>query len=303
VKIAITGASGLIGTALSRSLQADGHEVVALVRRPVRPGEAAAQWDPASGTVDGPGLEGVGAVVNLAGAGIGDKRWTDEYKRQVLESRTRSTALIARTVATLSDPPEVLVSGSAMGIYGDTGDAEVTEATPPGDDFLADVCRAWEAAAAPAVDAGLRVAYLRTGMVLARDGGALAKMAPLFRIGAGGRMGSGRQWWSWISLDDEVAAIRFLIDHPVSGPVNATAPHPVTNAEFTEVLGDVLHRPTLVPVPSFGPKLLLGAELADSLLFTSQRVLPAALLAAGFTFAHPTLEGALRHVLDRPAAA
>jgi uncharacterized protein (TIGR01777 family) len=303
VKIAITGASGLIGTALSRSLRESGHEVVALVRRPVRAGEQASQWDPPSGTIDAGALEGVGAVVNLAGAGIGDKRWTESYKRLVVESRTQSTALIARAVAALDEPPEVVVSGSAMGIYGDTAGAEVTEASPPGHDFLADVCRAWEAAAAPAVEAGIRVAFLRTGMVLSKDGGALAKMAPLFRFGAGGRMGSGRQWWSWISIDDEVAAIRFLLDNAISGPVNATAPNPVTNAEFTKVMGEVLHRPTLVPVPSFGPKLLLGGELADSLLFTSQRVLPAVLLDAGFTFAHPTLEGALRQVLDRPAAA
>jgi uncharacterized protein (TIGR01777 family) len=303
VKIAITGASGLIGTALTESLHADGHDVVALVRRPVRDGESAVRWNPATGTIDGRALEGVGAVVNLAGAGIGDKRWTDDYKRLVLESRTRSSDLIARTVATLDAPPKVMVSGSAMGIYGDRGDEEITEASPLGRDFLADVCREWEAAAAPAVEAGIRVAFLRTGMVLSGTGGALAKMLPLFKLGLGGRMGAGRQWWSWIAIDDQVSAIRWLIDHEISGPVNATAPEPVTNAEFTRTLGAVLHRPTLVPVPSFGPKVLLGGDLADSLLFTSQRVLPTALVDSGFPFAHPRLDGALRHVLDRPAAA
>ncbi|HEY6532658.1 MAG TPA: TIGR01777 family oxidoreductase [Acidimicrobiales bacterium] len=303
MKIAISGASGLIGTALSSSLRADGHDVIPLVRRPTRMGETAVRWDPAAGTIDASALAGVDAVVNLAGAGIGDKRWTDEYKRLVLESRTLSTGLLARTIAESDERPKVMISGSAMGIYGDTGDTSVTEASPTGRDFLAQVCEAWEAAAAPAVEAGIRVPFLRTGMVLSSDGGALAKMLPLFRFGVGGKMGSGQQWWSWISIDDEVAAIRWLLDHDVSGPVNATAPHPVTNAEFTSILGRVLHRPTLMPVPSFGPKALLGGELADSLLFTSQKVLPEVLTASGFDFAHPTLEDALRHVLDRPAAA
>lgn len=303
MKIAISGSSGLIGSALARSLRLDGHEVLPLVRRPVADGEQAVRWDPAAGTIDAPALDGVDGVVNLSGAGIGDKRWTDEYKREVLESRTRSTDLLARTIAGLERPPTVFVSGSAMGIYGDTGDTAVTEESPVGHDFLADVCTRWETAAGPASDAGIRVTFPRTGIVLSPHGGALAKLLPLFRLGVGGRMGSGRQWWSWISLDDEVGAIRWLLDHDVTGPVNLTAPGPVTNAEMTKVLGRVLHRPTVVPVPSFGPKLLLGGELADSLLFTSQRVLPAVLEAQGYPFAHPTLEGALRALLDRPAAA
>ncbi len=302
MKIAISGASGLIGTALSRSLRLDGHDVVALVRRPVRPDEDAARWDPAAGTIDAAPLENVDAVVHLAGAGIGDKRWTDAYKREVLESRTRGTDLLARTVAALERPPAVMVSGSAIGIYGDTGDVAVTEDGPHGDDFLAGVCEQWEAAAAPAVEAGIRVPFLRTGVVLSPTGGALAKLLPLFKLGLGGRMGSGRQWWSWISLDDEVSVIRWLLEHEVAGPVNATAPAPATNAELTRVLGEVLHRPAWLPVPAFGPKLLLGGELADSLLFTSQRVLPGVLSQHGFSFAHPTLEGALRVMLDRPAA-
>ena len=271
MKIAISGASGLIGTALARSLRLDDHEVIPLVRRPVTDGESAVRWDPAAGTIDRAALEGVDAVVHLAGAGIGDKRWTDDYKRQILESRTTSTDLLARTIAGLDRPPAVMVSGSAIGIYGDTGDVAVTEDGAHGRDFLADVCERWEASTAPAAEAGIRVAHVRTGIVLSPHGGALAKLLPLFRLGLGGRMGSGRQWWSWITIDDEVGVIRWLLEHDITGPVNVTAPEPVTNRELTRVLGDVLHRPTLVPVPSFGPKLILGGELADSLLFTSQR--------------------------------
>ena len=191
----------------------------------------------------------------------------------------------------------MLVSGSAIGYYGDRGDEHLTEASGPGDDFLASVCTAWEAETAPAADAGIRVACIRTGLVLSPEGGAMGKLLPLFKLGLGGRFGSGRQWWSWIGLDDEVAAITFLLDHDVTGPVNLTAPGAVTNADFAKALGRVLHRPAVLPVPRFGPKLLVGAELAEALLFTSARVEPAALEAAGFTFTHPELDGALRHVL------
>ena len=303
MKIAITGATGLIGSALSRSLASDGHEVVPVVRRPVAAGESAITWDPDAGTIDAAAFEGIDAVVHLAGAGIGDKRWSDEYKRIVLESRTKGTDLLARTLAGLDRKPSVLVSGSAIGIYGDTGDTAVTEDGPHAKDFLASVCEQWEAAALPADDAGIRVPFLRTGIVLSPDGGALAKLLPLFKLGVGGRMGSGRQWWSWITLADEIGVIRWLLDNEISGPVNATAPNPCTNRDLTKVLGEVLHRPTLFPVPSFGPKLLLGGELADALLFTSSRVLPGVLSDNNFTFAHPTLEGALRAILARPAAA
>ena len=302
-KIAITGASGLIGTALRSALEADGHTVIPVVRRPVASGETAVRWDPSAGTIDAAGLEGLDGVIHLAGAGIGDRRWTDAYKRELLESRTRGTDLLARTLASLDAPPPVLVSGSAIGFYGDTGDAAVDETAPNGHDFLAELCVHWEASSAPASEAGIRVAHLRTGIVLTPGGGALAKLLPLFKLGAGGRMGSGRQWWSWISLADEIAVIRWLLENEVSGPVNATAPNPVTNAEMTRVLGSVLHRPTLLPVPSFGPKILLGSELAQALLFTSQRVEPAVLTGHGFTFTDPTLEGALRSMLGRPAAA
>ena len=302
-KIAITGASGLIGSALSNKLRAAGHTVVPVVRRPLPGDPSAVLWDPKAGTIDAAGLEGLDGVVHLAGAGIGDHRWNDAYKREVLESRTKGTDLLARTLAGLTTPPPVLVSGSAIGIYGETGETEVDESAPHARDFLADVCVQWEAATAPAEQAGIRVAHLRTGIVLSPDGGALAKLLPLFKLGAGGRMGSGGQWWSWISLRDELSVIEWLLENEVSGAVNATAPAPVTNSELTKTLGAVLHRPTLFPVPAFGPKLLLGSELAQALLFTSQRVRPGVLTGHQFEFADPTLEGALRSMLNRPAAA
>lgn len=303
MKIAITGASGLIGRALTTSLVADGHQVIPVVRRPNSATPDAIEWNPAAGTIEASKFEGVDGVVHLAGAGIGDKRWSESYKREILDSRTKGTELLARTLVSLSAPPSVMVSGSAIGFYGDTGDTAVDETAPAGDDFLAKVCVDWEAAAAPATEAGIRVPFLRTGIVLTTDGGALAKMLPLFRFGLGGRMGSGKQWWSWISMADEIGAIRWLLDHDVSGPINATAPSPVTNSQFTKALGEVMHRPTFAPVPSFGPKLLLGAELADALLFTSARVVPKVLEASGYLFAHPTIEAALRDVLTSKAAA
>jgi len=299
--VAITGSTGLIGTALTRRLTDDGHTVIRLVRRPVHPGESAVSWDPDAGTIDAASLEGVDAVVHLAGAGIGDKRWTDARKREILESRTRGTALIASTLASLERRPTVLLSGSAIGFYGERGDEVLTEQSAPGDDFLASICVPWEAESRPAADAGIRVANLRTGIVLSPDGGALPKMLPLFKLGLGGRYGSGRQWWSWITLDDEVDAICFLLDHDVSGPVNLTAPGSVTNADFAKALGRALGRPSALPVPRFGPKLLVGAELAQALLFTSARVQPTVLEAHGHAFAHPDLDQALRHVLDRSA--
>lgn len=303
MKIAITGASGLIGRALTTSLLADGHQVIPVVRRPNSATPDAIEWNPAAGTIEASKFEGVDGVVHLAGAGIGDRRWSDSYKREILESRTKGTELLARTLVSLSAPPSVMVSGSAIGFYGDTGDNAVDESASAGNGFLAEVCVAWETAAAPAVEAGIRVPFLRTGIVLTTDGGALAKMLPLFRFGLGGRMGSGKQWWSWISMADEIGAIRWLLDHDISGPVNATAPSPVTNSQFTKALGEAMHRPTFAPVPSFGPKLLLGAELADALLFTSARVVPRALEASGYSFAHPTIEAALRDVLTSKAAA
>ncbi len=298
MRVAITGSSGLIGTALRRSLDADGPQVIRVLRGDVP--DDAVRWDVDRDLIDSAALDGVDAVVHLAGAGIGDKRWTVDQKRAVLESRTKGTALLAGALATLAAPPRVLVSGSAIGFYGDRGDEVLTEASAPGTGFLAEVATAWEDAAAPAEAAGIRVARLRTGIVLAREGGALARMASIARFGLLGRIGSGRQWMSWISLDDEVRAIRFLLDHDLNGPVNATSPNPATNAELTRTLGRVLKRPTILPIPAFGPKLLLGAELASALLLEGQRVQPAALVEAGFEFRHTELEPTLRAIL-RPA--
>jgi uncharacterized protein (TIGR01777 family) len=301
MQVLVTGASGLIGTALRERLGREGHEVRRLVRGPARAPDQAS-WDPDRGTIDRAALEGVDGVVHLAGAGIGDHRWTEDYKREIVESRTRSTELLATTLAGLEHKPAVLLSGSAIGYYGDRGDEELDESSGPGDDFLAGVCLAWEAATAPAAAAGIRVAHLRTGIVLAAAGGALKKQLPLFKLGLGGRFGSGRQWQSWVSLDDEVGAIVHLLDHDVAGPVNVVAPNPVRNADFASTLGKVLGRPSVVPVPAFGPRLALGSELADSLLFASQRVRPAVLTASGYTYEHPDLEGALRAELQAPAA-
>lgn len=294
--IAITGASGLIGTALSAHLRARGDKVVAFTRR----GESDANviaWDPARGRIDASRLAGIDAVVHLAGAGIGDKRWTDSYKREILESRTKGTALLASAMADVEGGPRVLLSGSAIGIYGESLTEEFTETSPAGRGFLADVCVQWEASTAAAERAGIRVVHLRTGIVLSPKGGALRKLLPLFRLGAGGRMGSGRQWQSWISIDDEVAAIDHLLSSKVGGPVNLTSPNPVTQHEFTRILARVLRRPAFVPVPSLGPRLLLGSELADALLFTGQKVMPKVLSADGYTFIHADLETALRSLL------
>ena len=300
--VAVTGASGLIGTGLVDALHRRGDTVRRVVRRPPGPADGPGpfvRWDPDAGTIDAAGLEGVDAVVHLAGEGIGEKRWSDEQKRRILESRTRGTQLLAETLAGLDPRPRVLVSASAIGYYGNRGDQRLTEDDPAGEGFTAEVCVAWESAARPAVEAGIRVAHPRTGIVLSRDGGALPRLLPLFKLGLGGRLGSGKQWWSWITIDDEVGALLHLIDHDVAGPVNLTAPNPVTNAGMTKTLAGVLHRPAVVPVPSFGPKLVLGRELGTELLFFSQRVVPAKLEASGFRFAFPDLEPALRHVLDR----
>ena len=289
MNIAITGASGLIGTALTEHLTSAGHTVTPLTRD----GSAGIAWDPAAGTIDAESLEGIDAVVHLAGAGIADKRWSDERRAVIKDSRVNGTRLLANTLAGLNKKPKVLLSGSAMGYYGDRGDEVLTETSAPGTGFLPEVCMAWEEETAPAEAAGIRVAHLRTGLVLSRNGGALAKMLPLFKLGLGGRMGKGDQWWSAISIDDEVGMIDWLLTAEISGPVNLVCPEPTTNATFTKTLGGVLGRPTLLPVPAFGPKLLLGSDLAENLLFTSARVLPAVATTAGYTFKHPTLEAAL----------
>ncbi len=297
MKIVISGASGLIGTQLSAQLTKSGHDVWRLVRRVAGANEIT--WGPAKGILNAAAVEGADAVIHLSGAGIADKRWTASYKREILDSRTLSTGLLAKTIASLHKRPAVFLSGSAIGIYGSRGDEILDEQSANGTSFLADVCTQWEAAAALAVSAGIRTVLLRTGIVLTPRGGALKKLLPLFKIGAGGKFGRGDQWQSWISLDDEIGAIEYLLTADVSGPVNLTAPNPVTNSEFTTSLAKVLKRPALLPIPSFGPKLLLGGELADALLLTGQHVLPNVLTASGFKFAHTNLDGALRSLLNR----
>jgi uncharacterized protein len=296
VRIAITGASGLIGSALTASLRGDGHDVRRLVRRPPHADDEV-RWDPTAGTVDLDGLTGTEAVVHLAGAGIGQRRWTGAYKRQLRDSRVRGTTTIATAVAALDPRPRVLVSASAIGIYGDTGDREVDEDSPAGAGFLADVVSAWEASAAPACAAGTRVVHPRTGLVLSRRGGALPRMLPIFRLGLGGPLGSGRQYWSFVSLVDEVRALRHLIDDErLSGPVNVTAPQPVTNAEMTRALASALHRPAVLPVPGLALRVVFGEFATD--LLGGQRVRPTRLLSVGFRFSHPDVDSALRAALS-----
>lgn len=290
MKVAITGSSGLVGTALVAALKADGHQVLRLVRRPAS-GAEELQWDPAQ-PLDPAGLAGVDAAVTLAGAGVADKRWSESYKQVLVDSRVQSTRTLATALAALDPRPSVLVAGSAIGYYGDTGAQAVDETAPPGQDFLAQLCVQWESATAPAEAAGIRVAHARTGLVVAREGGAWGRLFPLFRFGLGGKIGNGKQYWSHISLTDEVRALQFLLTSEVSGPVNLTAPEPVTNAEVTRVMGKVLHRPTLLPAPAFALKIVLGEFAREPL--GSQRVLPHVLEKAGFTFEHPTIEAAVR---------
>lgn len=298
MRVLVTGASGLIGRALTRSLERDGNEVWRLTRRPPRDANEIL-WDPVNGELDVAALEGFDAVVHLAGAGIGDKRWSEKRKHEILESRIESTTLLCERLAQVHDKPGVLISASAIGFYGGR-EAPVAEEDGPADppDFLSDVCVAWESATGAAEAAGIRTVHIRTGIVLAKKGGALGRLLLPFRFGLGGKLGSGRTWWSWISLHDHIRAIRHLIDHPVSGPVNLTAPEPITNAELTEALGRALGRPTLIPMPRFALELLLGKELAAALLFTSARVLPAKLEETGFTFDHPEIDSALAAVLS-----
>jgi len=302
MKVAVTGSHGLIGSALASSLEADGHEVTRLVRGRAA-GAHEVAWDPGAGTIDAEALEGLDAVVHLAGVGIADHRWTHEHKAAVLDSRVQGTGLLTTTLAGLRRPPAVVASGSAVGFYGDRGDEELTEESGPGTGFLADVVQKWEASAAPATEAGIRVAYLRTGVVQSGNGGALKKQLPAFKAGMGGRLGSGRQWLSWITIDDEVGAIRHVLDNPeIVGPVNLCAPAPVTNDEFTRTLGRVLHRPTAIPTPTPALRLLFGREMVSEMLLAGQRVLPKILESTGYVFAQPTLSTALAAVLGQKPA-
>jgi hypothetical protein len=297
--VAVTGASGLIGTAVVRRLRAEGHQVLRLTRsRPSGPDQV--QWDPMAGRLDPDALAKADAVVHLAARNIGDRlRWTAATKRDLLQTRVEGTGLVAETMAGLAEGPRVLVCASGVGFYGDRGDEVLTEASSGGRGFLADVVRRWEKAADPARAAGLRVVHLRTGPVQTAAGAGLPKQALMFRLGIGGRLGSGRQWLSWISLDDIAGAyLHALTREDLDGPVNAVAPNPVTNAEFTATLAHVLHRPAVLHIPAFGPRLVLG-EAADELLFVSQRARPARLQATGYRFQFPELEPALRHTLGR----
>lgn len=296
MKVIVTGSSGLIGNELVAELTRQDHQVTRLVRRQAKPGEAA--WDPAAGTIEAERLEGHDAVVNLAGAGIGDHRWTDEHKRAVRDSRVKGTDFLARTLAALESPPKVLASGSAVGFYGYENELSVTEASPRGAGFLADVVTEWEEATAPAAEAGIRVVLVRSGIIVTAKGGALKKELLPFKLGLGGRIGTGKQWFSWISLEDEVAAIiHVLTEESMEGPVNVTSPEPVTNAEFTATLARVLKRPAVMPVPKLAMHALFGTEMTKEMLLGGQQVLPAALELSGFSFAHPNVEDALRHTL------
>jgi uncharacterized protein len=297
MKVLVSGSSGFIGSAVLSALESAGHMPVRLVRGPAK-GPDQISWDIKAARLDPGSLEGVEAVVHLAGAGIADHRWTDDYKREILDSRVASTALLARALTQMDRPPSVMVSGSAVGYYGDRGDEELTEDSPPGTGFLAEVSQAWEAATSVAAAAGIRTVLLRTGLVLAAGGGTLRRLLPLFKSGLGGKIGGGRQWWSWIALGDEVDAILFSLKaETLVGPINVTAPHPVTNAEFTKILGSFVHRPTIIPVPAPALSVVLGRERSHELVLGSQRALPTALERSGFVFRLPVLEEAMRILL------
>ena len=298
MRILMSGSTGLVGTRLREIAEANGHEVIALVRRPVK-GDGERFWNPGEGVLDPTVFEGIDVVVHLAGENIGDGRWTETKKRRIRDSRVQGTRLLAEGIATRDTPPRALVCASAIGFYGDRGDEILTEESPPGTGFLADVCQEWESAADPARDKGLRVVHVRLGMVLSSEGGALPQMLLPFKLGVGGVVGSGRQYWSWITLPDAARVFLLAVENEeLAGPLNAVAPNPSTNYEFTKALGEVLNRPTVLPAPAFAVKLALG-ELAEALILGSTRVLPRNLESKEFSFLHSDIEPALRAVLDR----
>jgi len=297
MRILVSGSHGLVGKALINSLTPDGHEILRLVRgKPASAKEI--EWHPDEQRLDAASLEGLDAVIHLAGESIASGRWTDEKKRAIRDSRVKGTALLSEALARLSRPPSLFLSASAIGYYGDRDDELLTEKSAPGDDFLANVCVEWENATIPTIEKGIRTVHARFGIILDAKEGALGKMLTPFRMGIGGRIGDGKQWMSWIDIEDVVNGLKFLIASSVTGPVNFVAPNPVTNAEFTKTLGRVLSKPTLFPIPAFGARLAFG-EMGDALLLSSQRVKPAVLEERGFQFGHPSLEPALRHILDR----
>ncbi len=301
MKVAITGASGMVGTALKDKLKAEGHEVVSYARK-VSPGQTGEfAWNPDAGTIDTAGLVGVEAVVNLAGENIAGKRWSAEQKEKIRASRVKGTTLLANTIAALAVKPEVLVSASAIGFYGDRGDEMLTENSAPGTGFLAEVCKEWEQSTKAAEASGVRIVMARFGVILSKNGGALQKMLPIFQMGGGGIIGSGKQYMSWVTLDDVVNALIFAVQNKsVKGAVNIVAPNSVRNSEFTDALGHALHRPVVLPLPAFAAKLIMG-EMADELLLSSARVEPLALEENKFGFEYPNLAGALLHTLSQSA--
>ena len=297
MKIAITGTTGLVGSELVPFLQAGGHEVLKMVRNKAQSSPTQVYWNPDTGEIEANKLEGIDAMVHLAGDNVADGNWTPAKKQRIKESRTKGTKLIADTLANLQNPPKTFVSASAIGYYGERGSQTLDETASAGEGFLTDVCKEWEAACKPAKDKGIRTVNMRVGIVLSPKGSALGKMLPIFQLGGGGILGNGKQYMSWIAIDDLIGALYHAINTPsLSGPVNATAPSPATNSEFTKVLGKVLWRPTIAPVPGFGVKMLFG-EMGETLLLGSTRVLPKALIDSGYQFLFPDLEGALRHVL------
>ncbi|MFC1587227.1 TIGR01777 family oxidoreductase [Planctomycetota bacterium] len=299
MKIAITGASGLIGTALTSYLTAEGHEVVPLVRKQVAPGKGRIHWNPAAGVLETAQLEGINAVVHLAGENVVLGRWTAAKKKRIRDSRINGTRLLAATLAKLENPPEVLISASAIGYYGNRGEEILTEDSTQGANFLSQVCVEWEGATAAAQEKGIRTVFMRISMVLSKAGGALGKMLPPFKLGLGGRLSHGRQYNSWIAIDDLLRAVSFILTNKnITGPVNFGAPNPVTNIEFTKTLGRVLRRPTVFLVPAFAVRLLFG-EVGDALFLASMRMLPRKLVDMNFEFSYPDLDGALRHILKR----
>ena len=299
MNILISGSTGMIGTALIEALKKQNHRVTRLVRSPQQSSEPTVQWNPASGTLNAKDVEGFDAVVHLAGESIAASRWTEAQKARIRDSRVQGTALLSETLAKLAKPPKALVCASAIGYYGNRGDEILREDSQIGTGFLAEVCQQWENAADPAKQKGIRVVHLRIGVVMSPKGGALAKMLLPFKMGAGGIVGNGKQYWSWVSLDDVIGAFLYALQNEnLSGAVNAVAPRAVTNAEFTKTLGKVLSRPTIFPLPGFAARLVLG-EMADDLLLSSARIEPTRLLASGYQFKHLDLEGALRELLGR----
>lgn len=297
MRIVITGSSGLIGTALVRRLRERGDEVIRLVRR--QPGaDDERYWNPAEGVLSTEDINGCDGVINLSGAGIGDKRWSEAYKQVLYTSRIDSTRLLAATIADCEAPPSVFVSASAIGVYGSRGDEELDETSAAGDGFLADLVKDWEAAAVSAENVGVRVAYTRTGIVLDDESGAVGRMVLPFRLGLGGRLGGGQAWWSWVAIADVVGVTEHILDTDAAGPINVVSPNPARSAEFTDALGDALHRPTIFPIPKFALDLVLGGELSEALVFTSARVLPGVLTDRGYEFAEPELEPALESLFE-----